>query len=253
MSDYCDTNEDDDISSEITDDLDIIDFDDFDDMDAVDDTASEVNDFDAELLAFDEFEEAASEGEDIIEFDGTEDKPDDEGLLAAPSFSSALENSDLFDKFEAGEYQYEEMDGKKAFGSLKLTDNPQRNAYAQRTIGGADRQECDDGGHLIGARFGGASGYENLDAQSRDLNRGGYKAMENEWAESLDNGDRVFVDVETYKSGSDRPDAWMGFDIIEHPDGTRDWDAFSFQNTSVTEQREWEDIILEFDDEDEDY
>ena len=58
--------------------------------------------------------------------------------------------------------------------------------------------------------------------------------MENEWADALDNGDKIYAHVETYKNiGAERPDAYMGWTVTEHPDGKRDWDAFSFTNESV--------------------
>lgn len=199
-------------------------------------------------VAADELEEAEEDISGVL--DGLTDEELeaailDEDISDTPAFSEALNNPELFDEYEKGEYEYRESEsGKSAFGSLDLTDDPQRNAYAQRTVGGEDRLENDDGGHLIGARFGGEGGTENLDAQARDLNRGTYKAMENEWADALEDGDKVFADVETYKSnGSERPDAYMGYSIVEHDDGSRNWDAFSFQNASKEEQQEWADIV----------
>lgn len=160
---------------------------------------------------------------------------------APPAFSQAMNDPELFNENEAGDYTYlENESGKKAFGSLEHTDDPQRDPVAQRTVGGEDRHPDDDGGHLIGARFDSNGGYENLDAQNSNLNRGSYKQMENGWAKSLEDGDKVFVDVETYKSeNNDRPDAYMGYSITEHADGNREWDAFSFQNESRERQEAW--------------
>ena len=146
----------------------------------------------------------------------------------------------LFDRAAPGDFTYRETDlGKSASGVL--SDQPgERNAYAQRTVGGADRRVDDDGGHLIANRFGGSGGKENLDAQNSNLNRGGYKAMENQWAQDMENGNQIYAHVETYKSdGSDRPDAYMGYYIEEDPNGNRWGETFSFQNESAATQEAW--------------
>ncbi len=189
-------------------------------------------------------------GETIFEaceedkFEGLEDIS-----VTSRSFGEDFENPNLFTDNPPASYTYgEDEHGKNAYGSLELTDTPKRNAYNQRTVGGEDRLEDDDGGHLIAARFNGSGGVENLEAQNKNLNRGTYKEMENDWARHLEDGDKVFVNASTYKSnGSDRPDAFYGNVIIEHPDGSRDWDAYSYANLSKEEQAEFESIIEEYD------
>ncbi len=165
------------------------------------------------------------------------------------SFLENLEDTGLFVNNQPGEYHYlESTDGKSAWGSLELTEDGVRNPEAQRIAGGEFREPTDDGGHLIGTRFGGSSELENIDAQNRNLNRGGYKAEENSWAASLEEGSQVFVNVDTYKSdGSDRPSAYMGYKIEEDLDGNRSWDAFSFTNVSRQEQKEWEELDALYD------
>lgn len=160
---------------------------------------------------------------------------------AGRSLSHDLADPDLFLDHESGDYTYSEsILGKSAFGSLKLSENPERDARAQRLAGGKDRRVDDDGGHLIGARFAGAPGEENIDAQNRQLNRGDYKAVENEWAKTLKDGDKVFLNVETLKAdGTDRPCAYMGYAITEHPDGTRESSSFTFPNESREAQEHW--------------
>ena len=160
-----------------------------------------------------------------------------------------LEDTDLFTNNLPGEYHYREtQDGKSAWGSLELTEEGVRNAEAQRLAGGEFREPTDDGGHLIGTRFGGSPELENIDAQNRNLNRGGYKTEENSWAASLEDGNQVFVNVDTYKSnGSDRPSAYMGYKIEEDTEGNRSWDAFSFTNVSRQEQKEWEELDVLYD------
>lgn len=156
---------------------------------------------------------------------------------AARILSNDLNNPDLFNENKQGEYSYiRDEYGKSAFGSLEL-EKGTRDPKAQSNVGGEYRTERDDGGHLIGTRFKGDPGERNLEAQDRNLNRGAYKRMENDWAQSLEDGNKVFVNVESYRSNeSERPDAFMGYQITEHPDGSRDWEAFSFQNESPEER-----------------
>lgn len=156
-----------------------------------------------------------------------------------------LHDPNLFDEERSGEYEYEQNElGKSASGYLVSDDDPERDAKAQREAGGEERRGndhewgADDGGHLIGARFGGATGEENLTAQARNLNRSGYKHMENEWAGHIKAGDKVYVHVETL--GSDRPTAYMGYAIYEHADGSRDYETFSYNNEGKDQVAAWE-------------
>lgn len=159
--------------------------------------------------------------------------------------SEDLNNPYLFTEFQAGVYEYsEDSNGKMATGSLRLSDESARDGKAQTAAGGEERRGsdhewgADDGGHLIGARFGGETGEANLTAQSRNLNRSDYKRMENEWAAHLEAGDKVFVHIET--DGAQRPNAYMGYVIYESPDGTRDYDTFHMVNESRSEIAKWE-------------
>lgn len=88
-------------------------------------------------------------------------------------------------------------------GLLELHPENDRNNYAQRKAGGADRhtgeiegQGKDDGGHLIGRRFGGSKEIDNIVAQDSHLNRGEYKKMEDDWQSRLEekdeNGDQKY-------------------------------------------------------------
>ncbi|MBQ4575109.1 MAG: DNA/RNA non-specific endonuclease [Clostridia bacterium] len=166
------------------------------------------------------------------------DKQDNAEPNRSRSMHDDLNNPDLFKENEQGDYTYSENEfGKNASGSLELNKG-ERDAKAQREVGGDDRRATDDGGHLIGTRFGGDGGTENLEAQDRNLNRGSFKIRENEWASQLENGDKVFVNTESYRSNdSERPGAFMGYTVVEHPDGTREWDAFSYQNESAAVQK----------------
>lgn len=59
-------------------------------------------------------------------------------------------------------------------------------------------------------------------------------------AKELKDGDKVFLDVDTLKAdGTDRPYAYMGYSITEHPDGTRESKSFTFPNESREVQERW--------------
>lgn len=194
---------------------------------------------DGEEGTMDVFEEQSDAGDiDDETYSGVGESLEDE---SAPTLSEVMDDPEFFKQHEAGDYQYEQSDnGKSAYGVLDLADGPVRNSNAQREAGGLERRPDDDGGHLIGARFGGSPTDENLDAQNRNLNRGAYKREENAWAEGLQEGDKIFVDAETYKrEGTERPDAYMGWTVTESPNGQRHWDAFSYTNESTETQDQW--------------
>ena len=176
------------------------------------------------------------------EIDESVFETDENSKLKQPkSMHDDLNNPDLFTKNLPGEYTYIETEnGKQAYGNLELNKGT-RDVKAQRMVGGESRYADDDGGHLIGTRFGGASDARNMDAQNRNSNRQAYKIRENSWQESLNKGDKVFVNVETPRdTNANRPDSYMGYTITEHQDGSRDWDAFSYVNASKEEQAKWE-------------
>ena len=162
-----------------------------------------------------------------------------------------LNNPDLFEENGAGEYTYADTPyGRMASGQLTLATEVERDAAAQRSAGGEDRRTAgneygvDDGGHLIGARFGGAPGEEKLTPQDRNLNRSQYNRMESGWADHLKAGDKVYVNIESYDGhGSERPTSYMGYAIIEHTDEygntTRDVEYISINNESRMEQERW--------------
>ena len=162
------------------------------------------------------------------------------GDNSSRSLHDDLRDPNLFTDNQPGNYTYGETPyGKHAEGNMTLSDG-ERNARAQREAGGVNRRPTDDGGHLIGNRFDGSGDAENLDAQDSNINRGSYKQLENREAAQLQNGDQVFTSKDTFKSNhSERPDAYMGYDITEQPDGTRDWDAYSYQNENAATQEAW--------------
>ena len=171
-------------------------------------------------------------------------------LLMSRSFMDDFNNPDLFKTNKAGEYSYTKTEmGKSACGSLKISDNPVRDSKAQLKAGGQARRTRgnewggDDGGHLIGSRFGGNYGEENLTAQNSNLNRSQYKKLENKWANFLnaDKDNKVFVNIES--AGPDRPSAYMGYAIYENKNGERRWEAFYMDNEGI----KWNDHMNDLD------
>lgn len=67
----------------------------------------------------------------------------------------------------------------------------ERDEGAQTESGGEDRQEGDDGGHLVARILGGSSGNENIVPMRDTINRGDYKKSENEIAEAKKQGKDV--------------------------------------------------------------
>ncbi|MGH0943486.1 DNA/RNA non-specific endonuclease [Bacillus mycoides] len=112
-------------------------------------------------------------------------------------------------------------------GSLQLGDG-KRNNYAQRVIGGNDRLEDDDGGHLIATIFKGSGNMDNLVPMNSNLNRGEWKKLENEWANALNDGDKVRVKITpNYSGNSKRPDSF----VIRYKIGDEDrWRLRNFDN-----------------------
>ncbi|MCI5730473.1 MAG: DNA/RNA non-specific endonuclease [Eubacterium sp.] len=66
------------------------------------------------------------------------------------------------------------------------TYNPEaeRDGEAQKDAGGADREEGDDGGHIVARVLNGSPGSENIVAMRDTVNRGDYKKAENEIADA---------------------------------------------------------------------
>ena len=145
-----------------------------------------------------------------------------------------LNNPHLFDNHPAGEYGYTNApDGKSGFGQLDNSQKGIRDANAQRMAGGSDRRPDDDGGHYIANIFNGDSGSKNLDPQNRNLNRGEWKAMENNQNSMLNEGNKVFTNNRSTKiDGSDRPDSYDAYTIVERPDGSREAFPYHFKNES---------------------
>jgi len=109
-----------------------------------------------------------------------------------------------------------------------------RNPQAQLEAGGEWRRETDEGGHLIGTRFAGSGELENLVPENSGVNRSGFKALENEWAAELEDGNDVYVEVEpVYQDGTERPHVIMGKYDITDAQGETEENYFSFTNENL--------------------
>ena len=75
-------------------------------------------------------------------------------------------------------------------------------------IGKGDQKEGDDRGHLIGDQFDGSNGLENMIPQDAEVNRNGFKNLENELAREVKDGKEVKVEIKLeYQGESRRPEA----------------------------------------------
>jgi filamentous hemagglutinin len=83
-------------------------------------------------------------------------------------------------------------------GKLSL-DAVDRSCYQQCSVGkcGKCGYSNDEGGHLIAASLGGAGEKINIVPQASTLNRGDWRAMENEFRDALKQGKNVTVKLES--------------------------------------------------------
>lgn len=140
----------------------------------------------------------------LYEIDGKEYETDDTGQLYKEE-GKLLQNN----QYVAGSGIYETDENSRITSfeaTLESTPDSERDLDAQKEVGGKDRLENDDGGHLIARIFGGASGSENLVPMRNVINRGDYKQFENGCANDLKDGQAVNLKGEiVYPEGSDRP------------------------------------------------
>lgn len=91
-------------------------------------------------------------------------------------------------------------------GNARQTPEGERDLKAQKEVGGKDRREGDQGGHILSRILGGAKGIENLLPIRGTINSGPYKAMENEINQALDKGKDVSIHADIkYDGDSKRP------------------------------------------------
>nr|WP_318660959.1 DNA/RNA non-specific endonuclease [uncultured Treponema sp.] len=81
----------------------------------------------------------------------------------------------------------------------------------------------DDGGHIIAQIFNGPGEQINYVPQTQTLNRGDWKAMENEWKKALEKGKKIEVDIKINYNSTRRP---TDFEVIYYIDGIRNKKLF---------------------------
>lgn len=99
----------------------------------------------------------------------------------------------------------------------------------------ADRGiDGDQGGHVIGHRFVKDQGLKNLFPQNGNFNVSAYKTLENEWADWIDSGHEVHIDVSLSPQLQDRPDTVrVSYEVIEPATGRVVHDqTVTFENTA---------------------
>ena len=137
------------------------------------------------------------------------------------------------ENYEANEYRYRtDSQGRivSCEGTLRLEEG-KRNLDHQRKVGGEDRRETDQGGHVIASRFGGSGKIDNLVPMDAELNQGRYKAMENEMADEVEKGNTVDVKVRMkYDGDSERPSSITVSSRITEPDGRSRVKNYRFRN-----------------------
>ncbi|MGN0295065.1 MAG: DNA/RNA non-specific endonuclease [Lachnospiraceae bacterium] len=91
---------------------------------------------------------------------------------------------------------------------MKERDNRLSIKDSIEDIGKGDQKEGDDRGHLIGDQFDGSNGLENMIPQDAEVNRNGFRNLENELAREVKDGKEVKVEINLeYKGESRRPEA----------------------------------------------
>lgn len=102
----------------------------------------------------------------------------------------------------------------------------------------ADRGvEGDHGGHVIGHRFVKDQGLKNLFPQDGNFNVSAYKTLENEWADWIDAGMEVHIDVRLSPQQQDRPDrVRVAYEVTDPADGRLVYDQrVTFRNQAGQE------------------
>lgn len=134
------------------------------------------------------------------------------------------------EQYEVNCYSYEtDRYGriKRCEGTLRLGEG-KRNTAHQTKAGGEYRLENDEGGHLIGRRFGGSEKVDNIVPMDYDVNHNEYKALEDDWAEELEKDSIVDVKIRCkYEEESTRPTAF----IVKYK--VTDQDGFTRSETKI--------------------
>jgi hypothetical protein len=82
----------------------------------------------------------------------------------------------------------------------------------------------DDGGHYIAVRFNGPTDTFNHFAQDANFNRGGYRILEDRWAQDIKAGKQVYVSITPTYTGSSRRPATIN--VVYSVNGQRGFQDF---------------------------
>lgn len=102
-----------------------------------------------------------------------------------------------------------------------LTNGPRskRSRSMQTQAGKPERLPSDDGGHYIATRFNGPPEKFNHFAQDSNVNRGRYRALEDQWSRDIAGGKVVTVDIRPrFNRGLARP---FRIDVIWHTNNVK--------------------------------
>lgn len=213
---------------------------DFSDDSDFEEISAEIEDVSEDTLESETEEMISDFNNDTFEL---EEDIDDELLSDYEESSEAIEENGYEYRIDS-EGRVSEIEG-----DLTL-EKGKRDLNAQREAGGEFRRDTDDGGHFIGNRFNGIGGDINMFAQDSNLNRGGYKSMENEWDRELGKGNDVHVKIDPiYQDRTERPHVIMGeYTVTE--DGNEMKEYFSFTNENLrSEEFNLDDYDFEFEEE----
>jgi DNA/RNA non-specific endonuclease len=121
-------------------------------------------------------------------------------------------NVDSEGRFVSGKAKFEED-----FAGRKTRGADEKAAQKEAAGRGVDG---DQGGHVFAHRFVKDQGSVNLVPQNGDLNNKPWGRMENEWADWIESGKRVEVEVRATPAGADRPGAFrVTYDVVDPTTG----------------------------------
>ncbi|MFC3695119.1 DNA/RNA non-specific endonuclease [Chenggangzhangella methanolivorans] len=115
-----------------------------------------------------------------------------------------------------------DSEGRFASGEARLKEDfgggkrPKSETDAQKDAA-AKGKDGDQGGHMFAYRFTKGQGEINLVPQDANLNVGAWKKMENEFADWVNNGKEVNVEVVAKRSSGDRPDTFRASYEVTDP------------------------------------
>lgn len=137
------------------------------------------------------------------------------------------------ENYESNQYNYEtDRFGRiaRCEGTLRLEEGKRYNNHQVR-VGGKDRLETDEGGHLIANQFGGSGRVDNLVPMDKELNHGEYRSMEEDWEKALSRNETVEVKITCiYSDDSQRPSAFkVKYKVTDEHGNTRHETRF-FEN-----------------------